>query len=555
MSKLNFTNEQKAIIKKGLKGESFFVEAEAGVGKTSTLFFYFRYAKQKLPNKKHLLLSFNTHLQKEYIEKIKQYSLDTIDVMTINKLAKSHTLDKGIVLVDTVKISTKSIRSIEPFIHGNDLLKYNTTSKKKSGWNLGVHLREFCTSDDDWDNLSFTLFCNILKDGRCTHDMYMKLFRESVKNGFITLNYDSVIIDEIQDTSMTLFNIFRDLPIKQKIATGDIKQSIYMFLLKDFNMSNTKFYKNSPKLSLSKSFRCADYITEKVTYWLFRGFMNDDTTIYTGVPSPDTSDTSIMHLTPTNNQVLLKAYSLARVGIKYRFQETWTNLTRDLKDIDFVLRYINKYKFKTSKAQIRKVSNDIVKEAKLKDIEVYGRDIQDYLIEDLLAYNNEYAEIPFTKFIEDYSTSNRTKTGLSLVNILKQKNLYLNTFLNAIKDNIDNNSEVLVSNVHKVKGSQSGTVNLFKFKSPEILAEETAERLAEDLEIPVPELLHDCLKLIENNKFHKYSLNYRQNINLFYVAITRAKHTVTFEACDGISNMRWNRISKRNPTGKIEQMY
>jgi len=546
---MQLTNEQKIIIKSALKGESFFVEASAGTAKTSTMFMYFRYAKQRLPDKKHLLLSFNTHLQKEYIEKIREFNLDNIDVMTIHKLSKTYTLDRGVVMVGSTKVSTSSIRNIEPFIHGNDLIRYNTTNKKVSGWNLSNKLREFCSSDVDWDELMQTLFINILKDNRCTHDMYMKLFRMSIKNGYIKVNYDTVIIDEVQDASQTLFNIFKDLPIKQKIGTGDIKQSIYMFLLKDFNMSNTQFYKNSSKLSLSKSFRCDNAITEKVTYWLFRGFMDDQETVYKGI-NPDRSDTSVMHLTPTNNQVLLKAYSLARIGIKYKFQETWTNLTRDLKDINFVLKHINAYSEEITKKGIKGVSNRIIKQAKAKDITIYGRDIQDYLIEDLLAFNTEYTNIPFIKFIEEFSTSTRTKSGMSLVSILKTKGLHLDKFLKVIKENIDVKSNTIISNTHKVKGSETGTVHLFKFKSPEIMSEETADKIAKDLEIPTPSLIKDCLKLIEQNKNNKYALEYRQNINLFYVAITRAKHTVIFDGCEGISNMRWERITKDNPTGK-----
>jgi len=268
------TKEQKIVFNHIEKGHNLKVLALAGVGKTTTLFMAFK----REPKKKFLLLAFNSHLAVEYKKKIKKMRLGNVDSMTLHKLAKTYTIDRDEFVVNGKTFGKTNFKLI-PFIHGKalkDIVGYGSPS----GWNLSTELKKFCSSDMTFDEAEpyiWTIFDYCLEDGEITHDMYMKMFQLNIHEGILNLDYDCVVIDEFQDMSESVANIFIRLKVKQKIAVGDKYQALYDFILKGFEFDKLSWGKKEPKIAyLTKSFRCSHEIASKVNETLMRKYMHTE---------------------------------------------------------------------------------------------------------------------------------------------------------------------------------------------------------------------------------------------------------------------------------------
>jgi hypothetical protein len=212
---VEYTSEQKAIIKASLGTDNLLVNSVAGSGKTFILFEIFRHN----PNKKFLLLSFNSHLQVEFRRKIKSLKLKNVDTMTLHKLAKTYTMDSGSVWFDGVVYNTGKGMQIR-YLHTNDLV--DMCSSKKNPWAIYRELNDFCKSS----NINPTktvreLFEYALNNKFLSHDMYMKLFQIGLSTDNIRVGYDTVTLDEVNDASEVLMDVFKLIKTEQKIAMGD----------------------------------------------------------------------------------------------------------------------------------------------------------------------------------------------------------------------------------------------------------------------------------------------------------------------------------------------
>ena len=98
-------------------------------------------------------------------------------------------------------------------------------------------IREFCLSshttfDDFASGLEVTEFttklCNkylsLMESGtiECTHDFYLKFFHLALRNQLVTYEpFDFIMLDEIGDVNEVTLEIFRLLPARIKVGTGD----------------------------------------------------------------------------------------------------------------------------------------------------------------------------------------------------------------------------------------------------------------------------------------------------------------------------------------------
>lgn len=226
---MNYTNEQLAII--GSKGD-IKINAVAGAGKTTTLV---GYAKER-PDAKILYLAFNKTVKEE--AQIKFKDLPNVKAETAHSLAYKHIVKMGYKLGEGLSI--------------NNIIDILKLPKNKDVYILAFHISKcfscYCNSDKrgmkeiDYlvglDNEAKAFFTknydtillhtrNLLsamnkKEIRMSHDFYLKKF-QSLKP---QLDYDIVMMDEAQDASEVMLDIFKNQPAT-KVIVGDSHQQIY----------------------------------------------------------------------------------------------------------------------------------------------------------------------------------------------------------------------------------------------------------------------------------------------------------------------------------------
>lgn len=543
---MNYTEEQTTFVKTALKGQNIACSSFAGTGKSFALFLYFRYAKQKKPDRKHLLLSFNRHLQREYEQDIKKYSLyGTVETKTLHVLAKRNTIDTSYVYVGDSKLKIKKPKLTN--LHGYDLLK--NCNYNGQAWEIYKEFYVFNTSTDDWTSLMVELYTNLLSKGLCSHDMYVKLFQLGLKHNHIDLSkqYDCICLDEINDASEVLYGCYINSGIKQKIGVGDIFQDLYSFLTNEFNAVVELLKREEfTNLNLSKTFRCSHKIASTVNQALLKPYMNS-TVDYIGTEEPDLSDDSVLIVTTTNSDVLLQAYVNARQGIKYSLAASVKELSSELVQV-YVVSVIKRYLESATMKNLKQV------EALLSDIEQTYRDkgsnfvivdaLSKEIKKDLVGYywykkRNGTYDLPVIEYLKSYSQLN-LKGSINLLGKIRKMKLSVFDFIKIIRKYRDQKSKLMISNVHRVKGLTKGTVILYNWTHPDEHIKDLYVRYSRL--VTQNKISGKDFEQLESNNFYDLDIgvkykdirNYIQYVNMLYVAITRARHTVITSSCKGL---------------------
>jgi superfamily I DNA/RNA helicase len=226
---MNYTDEQLAIINS--KGD-IKINAVAGAGKTTTLV---GYAKER-PNAKILYLAFNKTVKEE--AQIKFKDLPNVKAETAHSLAYKHIVKMGYRLGEGLSI--------------NNIIDILKLPKSKDIYILAFHISKafscYCNSDkrnmlqidylvglDNEAKAFFTKHSETIldhtkillrqmnsKEIRMSHDFYLKKF-QSLKP---QLDYDIVMMDEGQDASEVMLDIFKNQSAT-KVIVGDSHQQIY----------------------------------------------------------------------------------------------------------------------------------------------------------------------------------------------------------------------------------------------------------------------------------------------------------------------------------------
>jgi superfamily I DNA/RNA helicase len=198
--------------------------------------------------------------------------------------------------------------------------------------------KEFCLSD----SLSFSEFIknahypsDFIKLGEkylqamaagkidCTHEFYLKLYHLQLANGTISYDpFDIIMLDEAGDLNLVTLAIFNLLPAKRKIMVGDPHQNIYSF---NHTINCFKIMEDEGTLlPMSQSFRVADHIAEKIEKFC-RKYLHEDMS-FQGVPIRDTTISSRAYIARTNASLIGKMMELNATGTAY-------GLTRKAKQI------------------------------------------------------------------------------------------------------------------------------------------------------------------------------------------------------------------------------
>jgi len=469
-------------------------------------------------NTKFLLLSFNRHLTIEYAAKKKRFRLDNVDAMTLHKLAKSCTLDAPSVVIEGERFSRNGgYYNIVPFVHATELQEITGIN----GWKVSTLLREFCKSKDTFAESSgivLDIFKHYFSKMEVTHDMYLKLFQLGVQKGTISLKdkYDVVALDECQDMQESVIDLFCNIDVPRKIAVGDEYQAILGFLLEGYNAFSDERLMKFKRFPLTKSFRCSPAIADGINRSVLQPFLHAKFD-FRGNEEFDYEDKSEMHLARTNNEVLRVAYNKAITGTKFRLSVKLPAMMGSLKSLTHVLSKTLELTLCVKPKEVKKIIPHAEEEV-IKDVTMFvGRSDR---------------EVGLRTYLKKYSSSN-IKSGFTLLMKLKDMDISIDDFESTIKNGISNKSDIKISNVHLVKGSEAGTVTLHWFKTPYELQEDCVETMKKSGIISTETCATLTFDEVESTyPTSKAYLAYLEELYILYVAMSRAKHTLKFNRCD-----------------------
>ncbi|MEM8527778.1 MAG: UvrD-helicase domain-containing protein [Bacteroidota bacterium] len=480
---MQLTNEQQQIIQ---SSGNIKINAVAGSGKTTTVM---EYAKAQDRRKRILYLAFNRSVKREAKEKFAAQGLHNVRVETAHSLAYRQTVRKY-----GYKVRSQSYKSFEVA----KLLQLPNTGQKHGQYILANHVNKFmsyfCNSEvakvqyldyastvHDKEAIDFvyqhydlierqTRLLLAKMDRReidIIHDFYLKKYQLD----YPQLPYDYILFDEGQDASAAMLDVF----LRQKatkVIVGDTHQQIYAWRYAINSLQKVDF----KDYHLSTSFRFDQNIADlanQVLNWkqqLSKG--NIQPIIIKGIGNHKQSETKAI-LGRTNLGLLLKAIEFAV----------------DKAEVDKIYfeGNFNSYAYASEGASLYDVLNLYTGKRHL---------IRDELIKTMRDLED----------LEDYMTKTEDLQLMTMVEIVKEYGEEIPDILREIKDKHvteeeRHEAEMIFSTVHRSKGMEYDIVHLVNDFIPRKTLEEIAESRPKSI-----------------------SAKLQEEINLLYVAITRAKH-------------------------------
>lgn len=309
-----------------------------------------------------------------------------------------------------------------------------------------------------------------------THDFYLKYY-QMWKDKRLEEKYDFILLDEAQDTNEIMLDIFLENDCK-KIFVGDTFQSIY-----EFNNSINAFeiVETNHHLSLSQSFRCKQEILDYAMFFL-RVFADKDFMQMRSGFSGDERITTRAFISRTNAGIARFLVDL------YKSDSFEHKEYRLLKDPDSIFEPIWAIVYFKS-SQFDKISKrySYIKDfSSFKELREYIEEIEDVELKQAMKLLGEFKDIQ-----------------ISEIQTLAQS-LYANK-----------NAKNTITNAHQSKGLEWDEV---------ILGGDFFDLYEKQLE---------ARRQKEWEKF-------QQELNLFYVAITRAKKRLIDESANAELYMECN---------------
>jgi len=305
---------------------------------------------------------------------------------------------------------------------------------------------------------------------KATHSFYLKLFELKGLASKIT-KFDYILLDEAQDTNPTSLSIINQIPAK-KIFVGDPHQSIYAFrgVINAISMTEEQHY-------LSTTFRYQQHIADKASQILFN-FKNEKKPIHS-LASLSKDDKTTATLFRNNSSMIEEINYFIENNIKYK-------TIKDPKSIFQTAIVLLNFRLKNEKP----IDKNYAYLHKMKDFE------------ELDKYIKESAD-------KELATANKMQKrfGKRLYFILKDaKERFLEPYDN----------HIILSTGHNSKGLEWGIVNIYNdFPDIEKLMKKNKIVNTNDL-------------LFKSSENCPISNDIIQEINLRYVAFTRAKHTLNY---------------------------
>lgn len=334
--------------------------------------------------------------------------------------------------------------------------------------------RQYITSDK-WDchNSDLKIFMRAMYDGKLplTHDFYLKLYQLSKHKNLEV--YDYILLDEAQDTNDVTLDIFLDNDCR-KILIGDKHQSIYFFrgainaldkVVADYNMH------------LSYSFRSTQPILDKANYFLSRFAKDQDF-----IPMKCFSEND---LKKEHTHCIITRTNATLISVINELSDKELALYKLIKDPESVFALSkNLYYFSTNKKKIQNNYKWLFNFKKYQDIIDYAEETDDKELLYSLDLVKEHGENIFS--IEE-----------------KAQILYHRT-----------ESKFFLTNAHQSKGLEWDSIRLCDDFSD--LKKDYANLCKSENRIQSGKRANTEAKKIA----------FIQEVNLYYVALTRARHKV-----------------------------
>lgn len=482
---MQLTGEQMAILQ---SQGNIKINAVAGSGKTTTLI---EYARSRPPSARILYLAFNKVVKQEAAKKFAQHGLHNVQVETAHSLAFKHVVPgrgykisphgyKTNEIADILQLSSGSEKHAE-FILASHINKFvslfcNSTAQK-------VQTLDYLSTIADSKAKSFVqkhheqllyytrLFLSRMDKAEIdiVHDFYLKKFQLSAP----VLPYDYILFDEGQDASPAMLEVF----LKQhacKVIVGDTHQQIYGWRHAVNSLEQVDF----KSYLLSSSFRFGPDIARLAgeVLDLKAHYATHTKVLIEGKGTSEKLQTKAV-LARTNLGLLLKA-------IEYVTE------SKKIKHIYFEGN-INSYTYADDGASLYDVLH-LHQGRKLQ--------IRDKLIKGMKDM----------KELEDYISKTEDMQLGMMVEIVKEYGGRIPHILKSIKDKHVGDEErdkaqMIFTTVHRCKGMEYDAIQL----ANDFISQEKLEKLNDPK---------------NRNKPHPGKLN--EEINLLYVAVTRAKKSI-----------------------------
>lgn len=485
---MKFTDEQLEIIE---SDENIKVNAVAGSGKTTTIL---EYAQSKPKQSSKLYLAFNRTVRNEANYLVNSRGIPNMRVETAHSLAYKNIIPafgyrvspsgyNSYELVDTLGIESRGAKLTEYIManHVNRLVQMYCNSNKESIHDINYidslttpRARVFAMQYYDHIEALAIKFWNKMDRGSIdvTHDFYLKKFQLSNPD----LDFDYILFDEGQDASPAMLDIFSKQD-STKVIVGDTHQQIYGWRYAINSLQEVEFR----DLNLTTSFRFSQDIADLALSALdLKRLIGVENTIdIRGVGTSTKVDTEAI-VSRTNLGLLAEAirYIDNNNGSLYFEGNINSYVYADNgSSLYDVLNLKN-----GSRGYIR---NALIKSMdSYKDLEKFAEDTEDNQLQLMMEIVKEYGNrIPF------------------LLKTLKSRHMY---------DKDKHKADKIFSTTHKSKGMEYDSVTL------------TSDFIT-------PEKIDKMLKRVEREKSEGILTtlpDFNEEINMLYVAITRAKSIV-----------------------------
>ncbi len=462
------------------------INAVAGSGKTTTVI---AYAQSRPTTSKILYLAFNKSVKLEAINKFLEKGIKNVKVETAHSLAYKHIVPsngyriraqgyKTNEIADTLGLQGNGEKHYEFVVanHINKFVAYFCNSDKQKIQDLNyldtisdAKARVFIKNCYPFLEMQTRLFLAKMNTGEIeiTHDFYLKKFQLSNP----ILHYDYILFDEAQDASAAMLDVF----LKQtatKVIVGDTHQQIYGWrhAINSLEKANFETY------HLSTSFRFGQDIANLAMAILqWKDYIEDYNPLKITGSGTCKNKTTKAVIARTNLGLLLKAIELVteKNNLKTLYFEGNINSYTYADDGASLYDVLNLYNGKRHLIRDKLIASM----KNIDELEEYIEKAEDVQLAMMVEIVNEYGnEIPdIIKSIKDKHVPNDEKEK----------------------------ADIVFSTVHRCKGMEYDEVELVNDFTNENKIEKAAD---------------------ENKKEPLKNAKTIEEINLLYVAITRAKN-------------------------------
>lgn len=372
------TEEQKAIIEALPNSELIKVNAFAGTGKTSTLLFLTNY----YPQNKFLYLAYNKSIQ---IEASKKFGKN-VQVKTVHSLAYKYvSIHSNLNLTNLVNYYAKNFS--EQFN-----LDYKTAQKVCNAFSVYCNSSEIEIEKQPYHTY-INAFFNLVNSGKInpSYDYILKKFHLLLIEGIDIGKFDTILLDEAQDSTDVIIDIFLKISADHKVLVGDKHQQIYSF--RDSKNAMKKI--DCKEFALTKTFRFPANIAEYSNTLLSR-FKGETLVIKSDIKpilfqtAFSNPEYSIGFISRGNSALITKMLDLCESNTKFKTVRPPDEIFRTIKDIGYFLDN-NRRNISSQNIFLRDLTDE-------NDLKLYISETKDFQLESTLrifrsTFNSNLSEV------------------------------------------------------------------------------------------------------------------------------------------------------------------